>query len=832
MSRTRHPSMLVIAALLASHPLTQAEDSLAVKLNAGWNLVGIPEAIAASKLLALNPALRNATALRSSGLVDANTLPTITRGEAVAVYSDSAITVNLPLPTTDPAQAPKLSDALSIPSGTSAHTLPVDMTISPRLFGDRAVLTWDKDHWQAFPNAAATRLGFGDFPAIQSIKAGQGFLVVGDAPLQGSLSDLASQLQPFASEKEMTAYLREQAVLNRSYHSLTSSPAPELRPSYIENADCTRSYLAYPTYTTSAVPSPTAPPAPTPAPTPTASKITNTTSTNVQELGVDESDIVKHNGRDVFYTAPRSKRILVSSFDAISSNSKPLGEIALGKCVSIEAMYLVNNRLALVTGTGDDYWSSWLMRGYSYWNRESTLDIYDVSDPLKAKKLASKKLDGAVVDSRLLDQRLHLIMRYVPYIDVEIPKIVTTTDPEQAAKVGLPNFSLTITQEDWSKAVLKTEHLVPKVTDAVTGKTTPLFKPARFYAPAKLDQASNTLSVLAFDINTGELVDQAGIFGNQDTVYMSTQNLYTVSADYPRFFGWSIVPNNETRSKIHRFSVAGGKLDYTGSAFVDGTVLNQFSLGEADKVLRIATTRRFWDKDWRNNTDNQVATFGGDGSNFVQKGLLGGLGKPGETIRSARFLGNKGYLVTFRNTDPLYTLDLSDPAKPKKVGELSIPGYSSYLHPIDDTRVLAIGRDASDNGVVQGVQIQLFDISDFAKPKLADKRLYAKDWSTRSSAESDAKAFTYRADGLLAFDLQTTNCSINAAGYFTCSYGSVLKLLKVDGMKLKDSNDLKGSDGNDADWDRRYRNILFDRDGKTWAAFLSGEAWSAGVVTP
>ena len=801
-----------------------AAGTLEIALKPGWNFIGLPRDFDVREFTAANAAIGDVAVLRQGMIVNAqwNNLK-LRRGEGVALYSNAAATLSLPIPDDARAGVPQRSDMLALQAGLNAVSLPADATVSPRLFGDRAVLGWENGGWSAYPNAAARRYGYGDAPPLKSLKAGQGFLVIGDTPLTGALSDLASQLQPFASEGEMLDYLREQAKLRRSYAAVASNNlTPVVAP--IDN-DCALTPMPYPVATV-----------PTTVATPTAPGATNTTSTNLQEQGVDESDIVKHNGRYIFYTGTRTKRILVSDFHALTGNGKPLGEISLGQCVTIEAMYLSGDRLAVVHGSGGDYWGMWSQAAYTYWNRDSRVEIFEVADPTKAQKIASLQLDGTVVDSRLLDQRLHLIVRYVPYLVADIPTILTpcfctyraTPPPSAGISPPPPSVCAQCRTYDYDNATVTEEKLVPYLTDLLTKQRTPLFQPDKFYAPAKLDQHTNTLTVLALDIGSGKLADKVGLFGNMDTLYMSTENLYLVSAEYPRYFGWRMLADNETRSNIYRFSL-GKALDYAGSAFVDGTVLNQFSLGEHQGVLRIATTRRFWDKDWRSNTENQVATLQGGKTDFAQAGVVGGLGKPGETIRSARFLGNKGYLVTFRNTDPLYTLDLSDPKNPRKVGELTIPGFSSYLHPVDEQRLLAIGREADRDGRTQGVLVQLFDIADFAHPKLADKRLYGSNWLTRSSAENDHKAFTYRADGLLAFDLESRECGTK--DYWTCPTTTALKLLKVDGLSLKDAGEVKGSDlAADYYGDLKYRSLLFDYDGKTWAAFLKGEEWKAGVV--
>ena len=141
-----------------------------------------------------------------------------------------------------------------------------------------------------------------------------------------------------------------------------------------------------------------------------------------------------------------------------------------------------------------------------------------------------------------------------------------------------------------------------------------------------------------------------------------------------------------------------------------GTLLNQFSLSEDKGVLRAATTIGFGAE-----AESKVTTLTAGDRRLVQRGQVGGLGR-GERIYAVRFIGDVGYVVTFRETDPLYTVDLCDPPGPRVRGELKIPGYSAYLHPVADDLLLGVGQEATEDGRVQGLQFSLFDVSDLARP--------------------------------------------------------------------------------------------------------------------
>jgi hypothetical protein len=186
------------------------------------------------------------------------------------------------------------------------------------------------------------------------------------------------------------------------------------------------------------------------------------------------------------------------------------------------------------------------------------------------------------------------------------------------------------------------------------------------------------------------------------------------------------------------------------SGHVDGSLLNQFAMDEHDGNLRVATTTGQPWVEGAGESESHVAVLAPRDGALTEVGQASGLGK-GETIRSVRFLGDVGYVVTFEQTDPLYTVDLSDPAAPQVTGELKIPGYSAYLHPVGDGRLVGVGQDATDEGVTTGMQVSLFDVSNPAAPTQVTKTTLP---SSSSSAEWDHRAFLWWAqDGLLALPL-------------------------------------------------------------------------------
>ncbi len=306
-----------------------------------------------------------------------------------------------------------------------------------------------------------------------------------------------------------------------------------------------------------------------------------------------------------------------------------------------------------------------------------------------------------------------------------------------------------------------------------------------FYHPS-VTMGLDILAVATIDLDQdGFDYAATGILGSSDTVYASAETLYVATYLY-HYWRWadSALANPDDTvelTAVHAFGVEGLPT-YQASGFVTGRVLNQFSMSEYDGYLRIATTVRDWwgfrrgdpgviDRDMAvgtadnsdtggarpdSATDNLVTVLRRDGDRLVEEGRLAGLGKPNESIFAARFFGPVGYVVTFEQIDPLYVIDLSEPTNPVRRGELEVPGYSSYIHPLGDDHLLTIGRGSSDPaspGWLDSVKLSIYDVSDMDDPTEVAELLLP---SMHSEAEYDHKAFTYFAHlGLLAIPLQS-----------------------------------------------------------------------------
>lgn len=276
--------------------------------------------------------------------------------------------------------------------------------------------------------------------------------------------------------------------------------------------------------------------------------------------------------------------------------------------------------------------------------------------------------------------------------------------------------------------------------------------------------------ILAIDLASDDgPVRDTLILGGGSQVYAGLDTLLLAQPDW----SWFDAGEPIDRSAVHVFSIGADSLEtsYLASGFVPGTTLSQFSFDVRGGVIRVATTitsRELTSPD-APPTASRITTVRVDGNALATVGSTGDLA-PGERIFSARFLGDRAYLVTFLQIDPLFVVDLADPAAPRVLGEVELPGFSEYIHPLGEDHLLTIGRDADEEGRQRGVALRIFDVSDTAQPRLAHLQLLPGDgWSP---AETDHLAFTLDERlGLLALPYNR---------YDTAVYRSSLVVYAVD----------------------------------------------------
>lgn len=321
-------------------------------------------------------------------------------------------------------------------------------------------------------------------------------------------------------------------------------------------------------------------------------------------------------------------------------------------------------------------------RSYYYGGRDLSLTMavcFDISNRAEPVETWRVYQDGDYVSSRLIGNQLLMISNY--YVDI-------SCDEEQVKKTCVPQVGCD------SVAMGRVDADCITVMENVYD--------------------SCYLVVSTLDTENKDTLKTQAVLGAGENVYCTTETLYATSTDYVYSDGVEeIFGSTSSKTQIYKFDIRNFDVRYLGCGAVEGSALNQFSMDEYNGYLRIATTSG----DWGESLVNQLYVLDSD-LNIV--GSVTDIAK-GETIKSVRFTGDTGYVVTFEQTDPLFVIDLSDPKKPEIKGELKIPGFSTYLHPVGENLVLGVGVDGDENGQNGGMKVSLFDVSNPEKPVECDK---------------------------------------------------------------------------------------------------------------
>lgn len=418
--------------------------------------------------------------------------------------------------------------------------------------------------------------------------------------------------------------------------------------------------------------------------------------TNVRENGVGEADIVKTDGKNI-YTLCRS----VVTITAIDNGSmEKLASIEQDAERYVEDIYVQDDKLVLFGTLGRQVGNSEDSEAYDgYYENNTYVQVYDISDPSNPKEIGNMEQSGGYNTSRIVDGYVYVLSQFHPYED-------------------------NVTARDlW---------YIPEVQ----GKS---IEAENIYMPQEAEGNEYTV-ITAFSLDDpSEKTDSKAVFGYSDVCYVSENNIYITSNYYE--------DSDVSRTLIRKISYTDGKLAGVAQTKIKGMLNDSFSIDEYEGNLRLVTTiDEIYSNDDimpLNETADETADKSGttdksDASKVTEKavaenvkdavpgtnslyvlndkleiiGSIHNLAKD-ETIYSARFMGDTGYFVTYRQVDPLFSVDLSDPENPKILGELKIPGFSEYLHPYGDGKLLGIGMDASEDGfTTEGVKLSMFNVTD------------------------------------------------------------------------------------------------------------------------
>lgn len=550
-----------------------------------------------------------------------------------------------------------------------------------------------------------------------------------------------------------------------------------------------------------------------------ASVVSNeVTTTNVQEVGVDEQDRVKLSADGTRLYVLNSEYgdsvvgpvddislidsdagiandflpfmfqtvLRIMSVDSQTPDTQSLAEVSIDlQGRSADGFYLYetdDQTSAFVTSTGGGYWDYW-DQSSAFSGLSSSVSKVDLSDPSSAEVEVSLQIDGQIVSSRRIGNHLFFASRFYPAIGGNQP--------------------WTLSQDQWEGIVNSTDMstLLPQYTRTDTNESVSMVDPAQcFVATTGADQpyySPDIITLGSINLDTMQLSDSQCFLGSTETLYASTEAVYLATTQYIYDEGPTTVSGSavEVESQlietsepwfdpridtdIHQFDIDNGNLVYTGTGTVSGhlgwdPLRKPFRMSARAGYLRVATMN---DNQGSEHSPILLSVLQPDGQGNLE--LISRLpneeqpehiGKTGEQLYASRFLADRAYLVTFRQTDPLYVIDLSNPASPELLGELEIEGYSDYLHPLDDNYLFGLGMDAvaaPDNigdgrgALVQGMKLSLFDVSNPVAPTEIQSVLIGQR-GTNSVALYNHRAITIQA----ATDVHPTRVSfgINVHG--------------------------------------------------------------------
>ena len=483
------------------------------------------------------------------------------------------------------------------------------------------------------------------------------------------------------------------------------------------------------------------------------------TGTNVQEVGVDEPDLAKTDGEILVRVRGGELEVL----DVTGAEPRELSELELPAAMADAELLLAGDRVLLTRsiqapmpmpgpiavepapplpepeelpahrstrGATDEpgtvepgtvepgLTSDVIVPPYpGPVPEQSRLLTVSLADPRDPEVVSDQVFGAGLVAARQYDGPDGSVVRLAletgaPTLDWVYPNRNRTSAEAKEANKQLVREA---TVEDW----------LPTVGSPGGSERAPLVDCGDVSHPADSDE-TRTLTVVTLPADDPEDLSSVAVTaGGGETLYSSSDRLYLTT------------PGEEGRTtEVHGFALDGADTRYVASGEVAGTLRDRWSMDEHDGVLRVAVAHG---ADW-SPEDNGVTTLREEGDELVEVGSVRGLG-PREEIKSVRWFDDLAVVVTFRQTDPLYTVDLTDPARPEALGELKIPGFSRYLHPIGDDRLVGIGQDASLQGMERGAQAAVFDIADLTDPTRLDTLSLGP--MTRATAEDDPRAFTW-----------------------------------------------------------------------------------------
>jgi hypothetical protein len=533
---------------------------------------------------------------------------------------------------------------------------------------------------------------------------------------------------------------------------------------------------------------PTASNSASPSPGGSGGGASQVSTTNNQVAGVDEADFIKNDNQYIYMVSAGAFRI-IEAWPAPSAHT--IGKLPIegtpkklfvqGSYALVYSSLLLDTSLTGTKGTGSGYYpgssSHECTYGYNCQfggdGNPTKISIIDISDRTAPKLVRELRTSASYLNARRIGSAVHTVFS-APGPSF---KGLATWPSGSSFRCGSDTLELRRAFEDLRAANLKiimetpVADLLPSFTDtSVSGEsryTGPnlLGSCQGFYKPDRTDGTAFT-SLLSLDLDRSAQPVLSTIVSRPGAVYASAQALYMAVPKQRGNDYWYSEVAGDDASVVHRFDLAAGpaRSFYAGSGVVKGRVLNQFSMDEHRGDLRIATSNGQVPSPDVHSTVTVLKLQGGA---LKSIGVIDNIA-PKEDIRSVRFDGDRGYVVTFKKTDPLYVFDLSNPWSPRELAELKIDGFSTYMQMMDDHHLLTIGYDAADQGSFAwftGVRLQIFDVSNPSAPRLAALELIGTRGSS-SEALTNHLAFNYFAPKqLLALPMTVCEGGNTSGGY-------------------------------------------------------------------
>jgi uncharacterized secreted protein with C-terminal beta-propeller domain len=462
-------------------------------------------------------------------------------------------------------------------------------------------------------------------------------------------------------------------------------------------------------------------------------------NTNIQVEGVDEPDIVKTDG-EYLYIVSGEEIVILKAYPGKEARVLSKIQMSLGT----QDLFLSDSRLVVFE------------RGYTVNGYGTYVKVFDISNRSSPELVQNVSFSGHYVDSRLIDDYVYMV--FIEYIWDWIYL------PESRESFRLLRLPVIVNNGEATKISVK------GLCD--------IGYPAQSYG---------VTLVASLNLNDKTVRYKAYLTDGAQEMYVSENHIYLTGWNTAYFATNNVAMWNQwyQQTIIHRISIDEGASEYAGNGTVQGYILNQFSMDELEGYFRVATSESY----------RQTNVYVLD-EDLEVVGSLEGLA-PNERMYSARFVGDRCYLVTFKKVDPFFVIDLSDPESPTVLGELKIPGYSEYLHPYDENHIIGLGIDAYDMGSFawfQGVKLSLFDVTDVENPTEISKYNIG-DRGTTSPALHDHKAFMFsKSKNLLIIPISLFEIDEseyphgvppNAYGKFVWQGAYVFSLTLEDGFKFK-----------------------------------------------